>query len=238
MDYQVEFIDEFEVLRYLGFRQFRAGERKEGCAAAQGSDQVQETLLEIRGLARELQAIARPKGIFKRIPLTVEAGEYSLLNGNLPLPGKSIRNHLKESREVILVTGTLGVSIDEYLRRLQLRDMKKAVLSDSIASVAIENILDQVQQDIRKTLSATEFLTDRFAPGYGDLPMTLNGPLAQILDTKRAIGLTVSGSGIMIPRKSILAIIGLADKAQPQFARGCAACTMNQDCNYNKAGKR
>lgn len=237
MDYKIEYIDEFEVLRYLGFKNFRAGDRKRGNAGSDTSAEVAATLEEVGVLAEEVKRIARPKGIYQRVPLTKREGEYYLLDGGLHLPGKSIKNHLKESREVILITGTLGISIDQYLRSSQLTDMKKAVICDSIASVAIENILDQVQAQIRQTLAEGEFLTDRFAPGYGDLPLELNGLLAGLLDTKRGIGLTVSSSGIMIPRKSILAILGVAGNAQPQFARGCAVCAMKEDCNYNKAGE-
>lgn len=236
MDYRIECIDEFEVLRYLGFKQFRPGELKKGLPEM--TAQVEETLLEVRAMSGELKTTARPKGTFLRIPLTRKEDKFYLLDGNLELPGRSIANHLKDSSEVILISGTLGITVDQYLRKLELSDMKKAVMTDSIASVAIENILDQVQNEIRQTLKEGEFLTDRFAPGYGDLPISLNRTLAEILDTRRRIGLTVSGSGIMIPRKSIMAIIGVADREQPQFARGCSTCTMKKDCTYSKAVKK
>ena len=238
MDYKIECVDEFEVMRYLGFRQFRAGELKSRSSAVALTPEVEETLREVRLLTEEIREIARPRGTFRRVPLSCMENEYYLLNGKLHLPGRSIKNHLKDSREAILITGTLGISIDQHLRSLQVSDIKKAVMSDSVASAAIENILDQIQADIRSTLTAGEHLTDRFAPGYGDLPIELNGPLSQLLDTKRRIGLTVTGSGIMIPRKSILAIIGVADREQPRFARGCSTCSMNKECNYKKAGKQ
>ncbi len=237
MDYKITYIDEPEVLRYLGFKEFRAGVQKRGTGGPSSTPQIETTRQEIREMAEDLKAIARPRGIYKRVPLTRAAGDYFLLNGALALTGKSIRHHLKDSHEVILVTGTLGISVDQYLRSIQLTDMKKAVMSDAIASVAIENILDQVCAQIGQHLGDHEFLTDRFAPGYGDLPIELNGPLAHLLDTKRQIGLTVSEQGIMIPRKSILAILGVADRIQPQFTRGCATCTQKTDCNYNKAGE-
>lgn len=233
MDYQINSVDESEVLRYLGYKDFRAGVLKRG-TAPEASPELEMIRSEIRQLADELTGIARPKGIWKRLPLIRNDGELSLLNGSLPLPGKSIRNHLKDSSEVILITGTLGITVDQYLRSVQLTDLKKAVMTDSIASSAIENILDQIQAQIRLTLAEGEFLTDRFAPGYGDLPIGLNSILAQLLDTKRQIGLTVSASGIMIPRKSIMAIIGVAGSAQPQFTRGCANCTMSEECNFSK----
>lgn len=237
MDYKIEYIDESDVLRYLGFKNFRAGVVKRGTGETETSPEVEATLKEVREMAGEILRVARPKGIYQRIPLTRRDGEFYLLDGSLHLPGKSIKHHLKESHEVILITGTLGIAIDQYLRSTQLKDMKRAVMSDSIASVAIENILDQVQEEIEQGLGDGEYLTDRFAPGYGDLPIELNRRLAGLLDTKRQIGLTVSASGIMIPRKSVMAIIGVADRPQGKFARGCANCTMKEDCSFNKAGE-
>lgn len=237
MNYTIQCVDGFEVLRYLGFRQFRAGERKGGDSPPELSPEVLTTLEEVRRLAGEIRDIARPCGTFRRVPLSLKDNEYYLLDGRLHLPGRSIKHHLKDSGEAILIAGTLGLSVDQHLRSLQVSDIRKAVMMDSVASVAIENILDQVQADIRATLAPGEYLTDRFAPGYGDLPMELNGPLSQLLDTKRRIGLTVTGSGIMIPRKSILAVIGVAHLEQPQFTRGCTSCSMNRECNYRKAEK-
>ena len=236
MDYQIRSVNESEVLRYLGYKDFRAGALKRGIVP-ENTPELELTRAEIRELAEELARIARPKGIWKRIPLIRQQDELCLLDGALTLPGKSISHHLKDSQEVILITGTLGITVDQYLRSLQLTDLKKAVMTDSVASVAIENILDQIQAEIRLTLAEGEYLTDRFAPGYGDLPIGLNGTLAQLLDTKRRIGLTVSASGIMIPRKSIMAIIGVAGSAQPQFTRGCANCSMTEECNFSKVGK-
>lgn len=233
MDYEIECIDETEVMGYLGFRQFRAGQLKTN-DGVELTPEVMETLLEVRLLTEEIKNIAKPRGTFRRVPLTYLNNEYSLLSGELKLSGRSITNHLKDSTEAILISGTLGISIDQLLRNLEVKDIKKALMMDSVASVAIENILDQIQADLRRTLAEGEHLTDRFAPGYGDLPLELNGPLSELLDTKRKIGLTVTSSGIMIPRKSILAIIGVADREQRPLARGCSTCRMIKECNYSK----
>ena len=56
------------------------------------------------------------------------------------------------------------------------------------------------------------FLTDRFSPGYGDFPMESSKDLVGLLDAGRRIGLTVSQSGILIPRKSVTAVLGVSDR--------------------------
>jgi hypothetical protein len=57
-----------------------------------------------------------------------------------------------------------------------------------------------------------ESITWRFSPGYGDLPLDTHINLLGALDTSRKIGLTVSRSLILIPSKSVTAIIGVTKK--------------------------
>jgi hypothetical protein len=81
------------------------------------------------------------------------------------------------------------------------------------------------------------YFTDRFSPGYGDLPLSLQPALTSLLDTSRQIGLTLTDSLILLPRKSVTAVLGLAHKPQTKRFRGCAYCSMFASCAYRKAGK-
>jgi cobalamin-dependent methionine synthase I len=52
-------------------------------------------------------------------------------------------------------------------------------------------------------------LRPRFSPGYGDLSLSVQSDLLNVLDARRNIGLTLSDSLMMIPQKSVTAIVGL-----------------------------
>ena len=54
----------------------------------------------------------------------------------------------------------------------------------------------------------------------------------------RRIGVTLSESALMIPQKSVTALIGVSDRPQPKRAGGCESCGMREDCAYRKEGKR
>ena len=73
----------------------------------------------------------------------------------------------------------------------------------------------------------------RFSPGYGDLPLETQRPLLQILDSGRRAGIVLSDTMLMIPSKSVSAIIGVgAPLASPPFS-GCRSCS-KVDCAYRK----
>ncbi len=81
-----------------------------------------------------------------------------------------------------------------------------------------------------------KFLTDRFSPGYGDLPLSLQRALCAALDSQRRLGVTVTESLLMVPMKTVSAVIGLADTPQPARVRGCAFCARRETCTFRKNG--
>ena len=80
-------------------------------------------------------------------------------------------------------------------------------------------------------------LTTRFSPGYGDFSLEHQPALLSLLDTQRRIGLTLSEGGMMLPTKSVTAIVGIrasfsAELLSQSCASGCAACS--KQCAFRK----
>ena len=82
------------------------------------------------------------------------------------------------------------------------------------------------------------YLTDRFSPGYGDLPLGLQQEICTLLDTERRLGVHATEHCLLNPQKSVTAIVGLSDKPQMARIRGCAYCSMGETCLLRKGGKR
>ena len=51
--------------------------------------------------------------------------------------------------------------------------------------------------------------TRRFSPGYGDMPIEIQVDILQLLDASRRLGMVLTESNLMIPTKSITALIGM-----------------------------
>ena len=95
---------------------------------------------------------------------------------------------------------------------------------------------DQVEQELAHCLP-NRYRTDRFSPGYGDLPLSLQPKICAALDTQRRLGLYVTESYLMNPSKSVTAIIGLSDWPQMARIRGCTYCSMRETCKLRVGGK-
>lgn len=114
--------------------------------------------------------------------------------------------------------------------------MSRAVILDACASALVESGCDAAEAEI-KARFPDRYLTDRFSPGYGDLPLELQPSICAALDTPRRLGLHVTGSLLLNPGKSVTAVIGLSDRPQMARIRGCAFCSMRETCTLRKGGK-
>lgn len=179
----------------------------------------------------EVTKASEPRLVYRRLPVT--NGEIK----GFPLEGKDMHELLADCQEAVLLAVTLGPRVEQLLMRREITDMADAVIMDSCASTAIENVCDHFEFDLRDQLKQDGlYLTDRFSPGYGDLPLRTQCRLCEVLNTTRRIGLTVTSNYIMIPRKSVTAVMGISDQPQKLRKRGCEVCSMFLNCPYRKDG--
>lgn len=156
---------------------------------------------------------------------------------SMKLQGKSIQALLKESHAVIIMAATLGIKTDRRLRALEISDMGKAYVYNACTNAMIEAVCDDVNEQLRRQYAKQQaFLTDRFSCGYGDLPVSTQKAFLQVVDAERKIGLHVSESYMLVPEKSVTAIIGIAKTIQPAIVRGCHVCALKEHCEYRKGG--
>ena len=136
-----------------------------------------------------------------------------------------------------LMAATLGTAVDELLRRAAAQDLARSVLLDAVASVAAEQAAVLAENAAARALCREgEYHTGRFSPGYGDLPIELQRRIIPLLDAPRQIGLAVTRSLILTPRKSVTALIGVADHLVTGSLAGCDTCLLREKCEWRKRG--
>lgn len=196
-----------------------------------------EVLEQVREACAQLLPACRPRYAWKAARLEAR-GRPVLSPWGLALPGEDLPALLRDCDRCVIFALTLGDGPEALMRRAAPVSPAKALVLDACASAACEAACDLLQAQLESRLCAPEglFATDRFSPGYGDLPLSVQPRLLELLDAQRQCGLTLTESWIMTPRKSVTAIFGLADKPQGKRAQGCGACSMKQNCSYRKAG--
>ena len=102
-------------------------------------------------------------------------------------------------------------------------------------TAAVEQLCDQIELELQRQFPGC-FFPFRYSPGYGDLPLTLQSSLLALLDAPRQVGLCASASHILTPRKSVTAILGVADHPIQASVRSCLGCPAHDGCQYRKSG--
>jgi len=202
-----------EVLHFLGWR---------------GNPVEPELLDQIQEIIREVQSEITPNVITRYFSLDQHHG----LKDTVFLPlGNDMRRMLSGCSGAVLMAATLGAQSERLLLRRQVRSASEALLMDAVLSAAIEAVCDEQERLLRRRYhQAHLYLTDRFSPGYGDMPLEQTKEICAVLQTEKTIGLSVSHSGIMIPRKSVTAIMGISTAEKPKRPSRCAVCSMRETC--------
>ena len=215
----LEKIDREEAFRYMGHK----GSVPESMNAL--ADECERRLL----------AETMPKFVYSVYDIEHTENGVAVCGTKLVLEGNDIAAHLQGCGRCVLFAATLGAGADAVIRGYESGAMEKAVIADCLASAAIEQVCDRAESEIHERLPDMRF-TWRFSPGYGDLPLAVQHELLAVLDAQKRIGLTVTDRLILIPRKSVTAVIGVSEHEIPKGRRGCAVCGMKDRCAFRKNG--
>ena len=217
----IKSINQTEALRYLGY----------------GNNTPDEKIQEIiDDCEQELLKVITPRFLYRRFNITRDGENIIPDNCRLTLKGKDINSHLIDCNSIILMCATLSDGVDKLIRISQIKDMTSAVIIDSLASAAVEYLCNQVEKEIRNEFPNL-YQTWRYSPGYGDLPIEIQHDFLDALNAQKEIGLCVNESDILIPRKSVTAIIGLSEHEIIQKKRGCQSCNLRETCAFKRKGE-
>lgn len=220
-----------------------------------------ESLKQIEKCSGEILTAAEPKAVYREFELGrhSETGQIYVLNESNVLEGDAIKKHLSDCKRCVLMGVTLGSGVDRLIRRKEITDMSEAMALDACASSLIEDLCDILNKEMEESYEKQGiYMTERFSPGYGDMPLSCQQVFSKLLDMQKKIGLTENASHLLIPRKSVTAVIGLKEnmssgsrdggreggqsgvddgmKDSMLYSKACNICNMRETCDFRKNG--
>lgn len=193
-----------------------------------------EMILSCRDL---LEKELRPKWTYRMFDLKRSGSDtgISVSGTSLSLDGKDIEAHLSGCEKCVLFCATASAKADELIRKKEAEDIALGFMTDCLASAAVEAICDKLEEELRDRIKGM-YTTWRFSPGYGDFPLELQPRILDVLDAQKRIGVTCTENLLLIPSKSVTAVIGVSDKPIEKKRMGCAYCSLQGKCDFRKAG--
>lgn len=210
-----------EAFRYLGYR---------GNTPDEAAGELMESCI------RELCTKLSPRFFAREYPLSrTEEGEFCF--SCFRVKSRDLGRNLEDCSSVILFGATLGAGADFLLRRYGVLDMGRAVVMQAASAAMIESYCNlenrRLEEEYRKQGMA---LCPRFSPGYGDFPLSFQEKFAAALELEKTVGITLTEGFLMMPSKSVTAVIGVKEERGKNAGASvckCQTCSKT-DCLYRE----
>ena len=202
--------------------------------AGEGNAEIRRMTAET---AEELERKITPRRTWRTFRTEIRADGVFLPEAGETLRGALAKNMLAECDTAVILLCTLGAEFEKMQRAQEARNMARAVVLDACGSAWVEAGCDAAEEEIAARFPG-KYRTDRFSPGYGDLPLESQEWILRVLNAGRRLGVTETASHLLIPAKSVTAVIGLSDRPQGAKIRGCAYCALREECAYRERGTR
>ncbi len=207
-EYEAPEIKKGEILRYAGYPAAalrKKGEGKEDLSAVPTDDELAERLEEVikltdgeltYRLSYVCAKIERDRDGFPILPFEQHS--------------EDLKKNLENCRGVIILAATIGAGIDRLIRRYERTQVATGLLLQGIGAERVESLVDMFNEKVNREAAESGLKAHpRFSPGYGDLPITVQPDILNLLNAQKRLGITLNASYLMSPSKSVTAIIGI-----------------------------
>ena len=192
-------IDPHEVLRYLGY--------KKDLVTA-------EDLAQVEGFLPEARTAMKPAACWGRFDVELLPGDVirfpygEVKSADL---ARNLRGGTSTCTEIFIFAATIGLDYDRLVQRARISSMAKASFLNAIGAAAVENVCDQLNEELRQLAAGeSKTLRPRYSAGYGDFTLENQRGIFDLLTPSKYIGLTLKDNLIMVPEKSVTAVVGVA----------------------------
>ena len=213
-----------EVLRREGFTGY-AGARPE----------IKDLTIE---LLTGIKNLLKPVIAYEIYRISETSKEKVNLEGGMVINGILIPSTFPRSKEIAVAVCTIGPELEEQVTAYSKgRQALKGIILDGIGSAAVDSLVREILGRIGNEVSSRGYeISSPVNPGMPGFPLAEQRNLLGLVNADE-IGVRLTASGVLIPRKSTSMVIGIG----PQMTRWtraevCARCSLRETCHYRVTG--
>ena len=207
---------------------------------AQGADPVairsrNQRLVEVAGQALdEGLPLLQPQVLYRKLDVKALRHQRLYLSDGTHLEGSLVVQHLAPARQVVAILCTVGDTLERYASEVMASAMVKALALEGVGSAAVEALANRVCSDLEKGAASRGMqCTVPLSPGMVDWSVEEGQPqIFRLLDGEE-IGVFLTASYVMIPRKSLTMLLGIGPEVLKQGST-CDYCSMRETCHYRE----
>jgi hypothetical protein len=208
--------------------------RREGLGGgAKVRPEIKDLILELLASVKKAHLL-EPAVAYEHYPVSGMGPDQVSLEGDKAIHGPLIPAIFPEAKELTVFVGTIGPKLEK-----QVTDYSKSgqalrgMLLDGIGSAAVDTLVPEALRLIAAEVSSRGYeISSPVNPGMPGFPLTEQWNLLELVNTHE-IGVSLSTSGVLIPRKSASMVIGIGPKmTRWTQAEVCARCSLRETCHY------
>jgi hypothetical protein len=195
---------------------------------------------EIKSLIGELltsidnNRLLEPAAAYEYYSVTGMNPDRISLNGSKAIKGPALPAIFPEAKELAVVVATIGPGLEKQASDYtQSGEALRGMMLDGIGSAAVDALIEEIGKFIAGEASSRgDEISSPVNPGMPGFPMTEQRNLLELARANE-IGVSLTHSGILVPRKSVSMVIGIGSKmTRWTQAEVCACCSLELTCPY------
>jgi len=195
---------------------------------------------EIKILIQELLAsvkkarLLEPAVAYEYYTVSSMNGSQISLDGGKAINGPLIPAIFPEAKELAVILCTIGPRLEKQVTDYsKSKEAMRGMILDGIGSTAVDMTALEALKLIASEGSSRGYeISSPVNPGMSGFPLTEQWNLLELVNADE-IGVSLTASGVLVPRKSVSMVIGIGPKmTRWTQAQVCARCNLRETCHY------
>ena len=161
------------------------------------------------------QNLVQPLACYEHQPIRFSNPHCIEIDEAFSINSQKVFSWMEGCEGLYLTAVTLGSALDQKVAELSASsDVTRAFLLNAYGAEAAEALMIELDQHIKNLAREQGFeTTKRYSPGYGDWDISAQKDLLGLIKAEQ-IGIQLTEQYLMIPEKSVSAIIGIRPKME------------------------
>ena len=182
---------------------------------------------------REAGPLLAPRSVERLVRVERQEDTELILAGGARLRSPALAARLRGAEEVVAPVCTIGAAIEARVSAALADDPVFALALDGVGTAAADRLATAVCERITAGAAARGLRgTPPFSPGMPGWPVAEGQDAIFSLVDGRTIGVELTPSHLMIPRKSVSMVVGLGHRVTHGGRDACDSCGMRATCRY------
>jgi len=195
--------------------------------------EIKDLILELLASLKKTRLL-EPAVAYEYYTVRSMNGSQISLEGDKAIHGPLIPAIFPEAKELAVLLCTIGPRLEKQVTDYSKSDeAMRGMILDGIGSTAVDMMTLEVLRHIASEVSSRGYeISSPVNPGMPGFPLTEQWNLLGLVKADE-IGVRLTASGVLVPRKSASMVIGIGPKmTRWTDAEVCARCSLRETCHY------